>query len=89
MEPSITQRIIRGNKRVGMMMAFKMEDDVKLGFSLCSKQDKYNHALAKKICFARASSVKPVDVPPSIIGDLEAFACRCTRYFKDMDLQGE
>jgi hypothetical protein len=96
MEPVIKERIIRGGKRVGMLAAYKfpestcIEDRVKIGFCLCSKADKYDKELEKKICYARATTKKEFYVvPDSINTQFEEFRDRCIRYFKDCVFEQE
>ena len=82
MEPVIKQRIIRKNKRVGMFAAYRIGDNVAVGFSLCNPIDTYNHEMASKICYSRATSDKGIIVPNSLAYDYDKFIDRCERYFK-------
>lgn len=78
----ITQRIIKNKKRVGQFVAWKtVTNEVMIGFSLCSKQDKFDREIANKISHARSSSIKPLLIPYSIKNEFFSFKERCKKYF--------
>lgn len=74
-------------EKVGLLVAVEAGGFVRIGFSLCSKEDKFDKAKAEVIAVGRAYSDKSHDCPPSILGDAEAFAKRCVRYFKGAKLE--
>lgn len=83
----ITQYIYKnrnGNRaKVGMLVAFNDDLDVKFGYSLCSKEDTFNKDKAFSIAEGRACKGTGYDYPPSLKKDVEAFKNRVVRYFKD------
>ena len=81
---------IRDNKRnkIGVMVAFRHDKEVYIGWSLCSKQDVFDREFG--IGLAKNRAVKLFDyeyindrLPYSILGDIEMFIDRCAKYFKD------
>jgi len=84
----LKQRIVKyANGKVkqqGFLVAVKLEtNEVKIGYSLCSRVDKYNKEVAETIAYNRAYSGKHFKFPDSIKGEVEGFKMRCVRYFKD------
>ena len=83
---SITQRIIRRGQRVGMLISYLEDGRVHIGYSLCSKADKYDKVKAEKIALSRAATCwdeKGIRLAHSIRDDFTTFYGRCERYYKD------
>ena len=81
----ITQRIIKNRKKVGMFISYVEQDKVYIGYSLCSKEDKYDNDKALKIATSRASSCwgeKGIRLAHSVLTDFTKFYERCERYYK-------
>ena len=81
---------IRDNKRnkIGVMAAFRHNEEVYIGWSLCSKQDVFDREFGIELAKNRAVKLFDYEYisdkfPYSILGDLEMFIDRCVRYFKD------
>jgi len=81
---------IRDNKRnkIGVMAAFRHNEEVYIGWSLCSKQDVFYREFGIELAMNRAVKLFDYEyigdkIPYSIFGDLEIFLDRCAKYFKD------
>jgi len=86
----IRQYIYRNRKgqrrKVGMLVATTIRDEIVVGYSLCCPQDEFDREKAFGIAIGRALSPHVSPCPPSIYKDAIAFAERCERYFKDAHL---
>jgi hypothetical protein len=81
----ITQRIIVKGQRRGMFVSFLDGDKVHIGYSLCSKADKYDNAKALTIAFEKAKACwdsKGIRLAHSIQSDFAKFYDRCERFYK-------
>ena len=83
---------IRDNKRnkIGVMAAFRHNEEIYIGWSLCSKQDVFDREFGIELALARATKLFDYEyiddkIPYSIFDDLEIFLDRCARYFKDAE----
>ena len=82
-------RVRNGNRRkVGLLVAVKDGGYIGLGYSLCSKLDKFDSDKAHVIAVGRAtvSNNRFINYPPSIINDVRCFALRAQRAFKESAL---
>ena len=71
----------RNGKKVGFLLAFKDRyGNVRIGWSLCHKNDKFSRYTAKALAYLRAW--EPVEPPPSILADIDKFINKCLIYFK-------
>jgi flavodoxin len=79
------------NQKIGVMYAFREDDTVYSGWSLCSKRDTFDRELGQRIARARARKVcnserlSIIDDIPYSIKDrfLDFIERRCVTYFKD------
>ncbi len=75
-------------KQHGYFYAIKHNDGiVKVGFSLCCKNDKFDKIVAIDLAMSRALSPISYEVPSSIELDVDKFISRCQRYFKTNDIE--
>ena len=77
---------IRNSRRqkIGVLFATKRPEApcADIGWSLCSKRDKFNRERGLQIARARAVVGSVVSVPRSIRAALETFQLRVDKYFK-------
>lgn len=86
----LTQHIYknRNGKRtkVGMFLGLVIDNEIRVGYSLCSKEDTFDAEYALALAGIRALSDEPDECPPSIGREAGEFADRCLRYFKGSTL---
>ena len=73
------------NKK-GVLIAFLYMDEMRIGWSLCNKRDKFNKELGLHIARNRAKRTVHINIPPSIKKEMNLFVKRATSYFKDKPL---
>ena len=81
-------KYIRKGKRQkkGVLVAVPVDGQVRLGWSLCHKRDKFNKEFGKKIAISRALCGKQVKMPPSLKDEMNMFVIRASRYYKDKEV---
>lgn len=70
-------------QKVGLFFGTTIKNQIVIGFSLCSREDKFDRDKALAIAVGRALSPKSQECPPSISDEACDFADRCVKYFKD------
>jgi hypothetical protein len=82
----ITQYILKnrnGKKtKVGLLLGCVINNKIRIGYSLCCKDDEFDADYALALASIRALDPREDVCPPSIENDAYAFAERCARYFK-------
>ena len=90
-------KTIYRKRRIGDLVAIRVEDQVAFGYSLLHKRDRYNIGedgnwvpnlgvtKAKTRAIRRLGS-EIIEIPPSIAKDVNRFMDRCHKYFKDVKL---
>lgn len=77
---------VRGRKNIphGVVVAVKVSDGFRLGYSLCNKKDRFNKRMALKIALGRAETNQMVgsETPHPVRKMMPAFLDRCKRYYK-------
>lgn len=74
----------KGNRN-GCLVAAKMDDGtIRVGFSLCHRNDEFDKHLGKQKAVGRMNATKNYihDLPHSMKDEYERFAKRCMKYFK-------
>jgi hypothetical protein len=66
----------------GVLVAIKSPDGYNIGYSLCSKYDRFEKKMALKIALGRAIVGDSSTVPYVISKALPQFLMRCQRYYK-------
>lgn len=95
--PEVNKPIIsyikKGNhKKIGVLIAYKKNNKVYIGYSLCNNKDTWDKDFAKELAIRRAGSwgekklPKSFPVPASIKNDFNDFISRCNKYYKDEPL---
>lgn len=98
---SKSHKTVFRQKRIGDLVAIKVDDQVAFGYSLCNKIDRYNFVVdgekfrhVPNLGFTRAKTRAirwadhtTIKVPPSIQRKVEKFMTRCKKYFQDMEHQ--
>lgn len=77
-----------GHKK-GLLMSYVDENgDLKLGYSMCHRNDKFNAKIGKYIAYHRAICLEQrhTTIPQVIKRHLEKFVVRCKKYYKDKQL---
>lgn len=85
MKNTVVQYIRKKNKiPSGVIVAIKSEDGFKIGYALCSKNDKFKKEIGLKIALGRAISWNclPTDIPYPILKLIPFFIERCKKYYK-------
>lgn len=74
----------KDGRPLGAIVAVKGEHGFRIGYSLCSRKDRFKKETGLKIAFGRADtwSVIPRDTPKEILAVLPAFIARCKRYYR-------
>jgi hypothetical protein len=77
----------RNNRRarVGVLVSCCKDGVVKVGYSLCHKDDEFN-AKEAYITAGKRMAEKVITPPNSIRSDIEKFLDRCSRYYKDKEV---
>ena len=75
---------IRDKKRIpcGVLVAVKNLDGYNIGYSLCSKYDRFEKKMALKIALGRANIGDNSTTPNIVSKMLPEFVNRCKRYYK-------
>lgn len=79
---------VRDKKGVpyGVVVAVKVDDGYRLGYSLCNKKDRFSKDMALKIALGRALwSLDPFgmnDIPHPVKKMLPTFSNRCKKYYR-------
>lgn len=83
-EHYVIQYVRKNGKPFGTIVAVKAEDGFRIGYSLCSRKDRFKKETGLKIAFGRADtwSVVPRDTPREILAALPDFIARCKRYYR-------
>ena len=81
------------NRRpIGVLTAVIISNDVRFGWSLCSKLDKFDKDFGLQLAEARAIKYKPNEImyraklPNSMEKHLVEFSKRAQKYFKDKEV---
>ena len=77
------------NNPIGVLLADKIDNDIQLGFSLCSKRDTYNKEKGMQIALHRLHHKGVLNIPDSINELVDAFELRAAKYFKIAVVQEE
>lgn len=77
---------VRDKKGVpyGVVVAVKVDDGYRLGYSLCNKKDRFSKDMALKIALGRAE-IKTDDVrvlPHPVARMVASFTDRCKKYYR-------
>ena len=82
-------KYIRNRKKVpyGVLVAVKNPEGYNIGYSLCSKHDRFEKSMALRIAIGRAnfssqSILDDQNIPRDIIKAIPDFVNRCERYYK-------
>lgn len=86
----MTGQIIRytrneNGERNGCLVAGKVDGKVRIGYSLCHRNDKFDKSVARNIAEARMEKTQKdytTTLPPSMIEEFKRFTVRCGKYFK-------
>jgi len=80
----VVQYVRKSGKPFGALVAVKGEHGFRIGYSLCSKKDRFKKETGLKIAFGRADtwSVIPGGVPKEIMSVLPGFIGRCKKYYR-------
>lgn len=84
-------------KRIGDLVAIRIDDKVTFGYTLCHKNDRYNfgedgsHIPNMGITRAKSRAIKwknleVIEIPPSIEKHVNKFMQRCKKYYKDLNI---
>ena len=83
----ITEYIFRKRNgvtaKVGLLVGIVVNGEIKIGYSLCCKDDEFDVDVALAIALIRALSPADEECPPSIWNDADDFALKCIHYFPD------
>jgi len=83
----ITQRVMRGSKLLGYILAIKSNDPggFSIAWSLCCKEDNFHRGVGQAIALSRALKEHYIkeDCPYSIQNVYDEFYDRCMKYFKN------
>ena len=66
----------------GVIVAVKSPEGYNIGYSLCSKYDRFEKRMAIKIAIGRANFGDNSSVPYAISKSMPQFIDRCKRYYK-------
>lgn len=71
-------------RRIGTLVATKQGEQVVIGWSKCTRTDKFSSAKGREIALTRATRNRTPSVlfPLRLCKPVAAFACRAARYFK-------
>lgn len=72
--------LIQPLERYGIMLAVWNKGKISIGWSRCSKKDKFNKKFGEKIAMNRALSNKYSKIPCDIMKDIERFVWRVRDY---------
>lgn len=67
--------------RVGMFLGVVIDGELRIGHSLCSKEDEFDFDYA--VALASIRTLLPDEVPPSIQASKDAFEAYCRNYYAD------
>jgi hypothetical protein len=75
---------VRDKNRIprGVLVAVKSPEGYNIGYSLCSKYDRFEKRMALNIAIGRANFVDNSNMPYAISKSLPQFIDRCKRYYK-------
>ncbi len=74
-------------RRVGYLVATKIDGIIYVGWSKCSPYDEFNETLARKIAFGRLTSKSTLYVPKNFKHVIPEFLLRCMKYFQTNKVQ--
>lgn len=77
------KQYIRAERKIGVMIGVCVDGIICLGISAVTPGDKFDPALGTSIAAGRA--LKARSLMPRYANELEGFASRCKRYFKDAE----
>lgn len=82
---TIKQRIRnKKGKHVGVMLAWKVDGNVRVGWSTCNiNKDKYDKTLAERIAAVRGRCGTKVQPPKYAVAQIAAFTERANKYFNN------
>jgi len=91
MNDTISSRIFnKKHQPIGIVIAvkqpLKLDQRIRVGWSLACKKDRFNKELGLKIAVNRALTDKPGRVPNSIVRNVESMVTRAERYFKGQNV---
>jgi hypothetical protein len=69
----------------GCFVAAKIDGQVRMAYSKCHRNDKFDKEKAKQIALGRLTNIKvdySATIPTSLHGQLESFINQCNRCFK-------
>lgn len=89
-EKFVVQYIRKNGRPLGAIVAVKGEYGFRIGYSVCSKKDRFKKETALKIAFGRADTwnLIPHDVPKDVSRNLPAFIERCKKYYRTDNAPG-
>jgi hypothetical protein len=75
---------VRDKNRIprGVLVAVKSPEGYNIGYSLCSKYDRFEKRMALNIAIGRANFGDNSNMPYAISKSLPQFIDRCKRYYK-------
>ncbi len=80
----------KANKKIGVLIAVVIGNDVQFGWSKCNKCDEFSRSLGTRIATDRARSKKNAiemhKLPHSMRHEMAAFVLRSTKYYKDKNI---
>lgn len=84
-EHSVIQ-YVRNKKGIplGIIVAVKTDEGFSVGYSLCSRKDRFKKETGLKIAFGRAESwtFMPDETPKDILKAMPSFIERCKKYYR-------
>lgn len=88
MQTKIKQFIRRDKNRekIGVMVAKKVGNSVKISWSLCHKMDYFDPEFGESMAEARIDVNRCPKIPSSIVDQLEIFKTRSTIHFKECNV---
>lgn len=83
-EHYVIQYLRKNGKPFGTVVAVKGDHGFRIGYSLCSRKDRFKKETGLKIAFGRADtwSVIPMRTPKEIMEALPGFIARCKKYYR-------
>lgn len=74
---------VRDKKKIpyGVVVAIKSDNGFRIGYSLCSKKDRFSKDMALKIALGRVMG-ESTHIPHSVRKMIPAFTDRCKKYYK-------
>ena len=77
------KQYIRADRKIGVMVGICIDGLICIGISAVTPGDKFDPELGTSIAAGRA--LKSKHLMPRYANELEEFAARCKRYFKDAE----